>query len=65
MLFALIPLNQANGRLSLSQALTWGNGTNEMGTIPGISGCEQGSPCDCDCTSPFNQFDDQYKCPAC
>jgi len=35
--------------------LTWGDGTNEMGTIPGVYGCEQGPPCDCDCDSPFNQ----------
>ena len=38
-----------------TQALTWGDGTNEMGTIPGIGGCEQGPPCDCDCDSVFNQ----------
>jgi|NorSeaMetagenome_1021524.scaffolds.fasta_scaffold353751_1 hypothetical protein len=38
-----------------TQALTWGNGTNEMGTIPGNGGCEQGPPCACDCDSVFNQ----------
>ena len=38
-----------------TQSLTWGDGTNEMGTIPGVFGCEQGPPCDCDCDSPFNQ----------
>ena len=35
--------------------LTWGVAENEMGTIPGIGGCEQGPPCDCDCDSVFNQ----------
>ena len=37
------------------QMLTWGVAQNEMGTIPGIGGCEQGPPCDCDCDSVFNQ----------
>ena len=40
----------------LDPQLTYGDGTNEMGTIPGIFGCEQGTPCDCDCDSPFNQY---------
>eukprot|EP00960_Hanusia_phi_P046107 757623-Hanusia_phi.AAC.5 len=45
--------------------LTWGDGTNEMGTIPGIQGCEQGPPCDCDCDSVFNQFGNEPKCSKC
>ena len=44
--------------------LTWGDGTNEMGTIPGIPGCEQGPPCDCDCDSPFNQYSPAHKPPS-
>lgn len=40
---------------SAETMLTWGVAQNEMGTIPGIGGCEQGPPCDCDCDSVFNQ----------
>ncbi|EKX51511.1 hypothetical protein GUITHDRAFT_150927 [Guillardia theta CCMP2712] len=66
MLFALVPLAGVRGWSSApGSILTWGDGTNEMGTIPGIPGCEQGPPCDCDCDSIFNQFGNEPKCSKC
>eukprot|EP00286_Rhodomonas_abbreviata_P018760 CAMPEP_0181300898 /NCGR_PEP_ID=MMETSP1101-20121128/7136_1 /TAXON_ID=46948 /ORGANISM="Rhodomonas abbreviata, Strain Caron Lab Isolate" /LENGTH=835 /DNA_ID=CAMNT_0023406167 /DNA_START=13 /DNA_END=2522 /DNA_ORIENTATION=- len=57
---------QSRGRL---QELTYGVGWNEMGTIQGVYGCEQGPPCDCDCTKVYNLFPPNGprlpQCPQC